>query len=125
MKRSIQKIMVWPLCLFLFIGVVIIGNFDTICIGGNGQVEFETECLPCCDKTTDICQLETENDFHEHDSCHDCSDLSMDGPLWSKRITKKSLLHSDKLLSVPTIHNNVVHIVVFSKGDESRNECTF
>ena len=89
MKLQIHKIIGWPLCLILFVGFILVGNGNVICIGEDGHIEFETECLPCCTDADDVCKLDVSNDFHdEHDDCTNCSDLTPDEPLWIKRFQR-------------------------------------
>ena len=108
MKLQICKIIVWPLSLILFVGFLFVGHNDILCIGEDGRMKFETECLPCCNETEDICNIKTLHDFHdEHEDSSDCSDLTMDGALWSKRLTKINLLKTEIANSVPTFINNL------------------
>ena len=109
MKLRIHKIMVWPLCLFLIAGFIFVGNNNVLCIGEDGHIEFETECLPCCRGADNVCKIDVSNDLHdEHDDCTNCLDLVLDGPLWSKRFHKINFTQSVKLLTAPAFHTVII-----------------
>lgn len=109
MKLKMYKTIVWPLCLILFIGFIFVGHNDVLCISEDGHMKFETECLPCCTETDDICKLDEPNNLQEkHIACFHCSDLTMDGTLWLKRLTKTSLQQSDKSDLVLTFKDNLI-----------------
>jgi len=108
MKLQIQKILVWPLCLFLSVGFIFVGNSNVLCIGEDGHMVFETECPPCCGGTDKVCKLDVSNDLHDkHDECANCTDLTLDRLLWSQRLTRVSVDQSVKLLTVPPFHNTI------------------
>ena len=109
MKIQTHKIMVWLLCLSLFIGFIFVGNSDVLCVGEDGHIEFETECLPCCRVIDDVCRVDVLKDLHDkHDDCTNCLDLVLDGPFWSRRYTKINLFQPVKLLTVPTFENTFI-----------------
>jgi len=103
MKRTVQKIFVWPLSILLVISFFQIGSGDVLCIGEDGHIKIETECLPCCIETETICELTEQGDLHdEHDDCNNCSDLSPDCPLWSMRLSRVSLVQTYRPDLVPS-----------------------
>ena len=119
MKLRINKIILWPLCLFLFIGLALVGNSDVLCIGDDGRFEFETICLPCCDEAVEMFESEALADHHDgHEGCINCSDLTPDGPMWSKRFKKNSLIQSVKLLATPAVHN----ATILASTDKSKSQ---
>ncbi len=98
MKLIVHKIFVWPLSILLIVGFSQIGSGDVLCIGEDGHVEIETECLPSCNEAADICELSEQSQQHdEHDDCNNCSDLSLDEPMWSKRFLRYFLVHTFKI----------------------------
>ena len=119
MNLWIQKIIVWPLCLFLFVGFIFVVNGYVLCIGEDGHIEFETECLPCCKGTDNVCKLDVSNDLHdEHGDCTNCSDLALDGLLWSRRFQKISFIQSVKSFTAPAY--NIVIIFTSNIDDNSK-----
>ena len=109
MKLRIHKIVIWPLCLFLFVGLVFVGNSDFLCVGEDGYIEFDTEYLPFCGGTDDVCKVDVSNDLHdEHHDCTNCLDLTLNGPLLSRRFTKISQIKSVKLLTPSTFYNSII-----------------
>ena len=62
------------------------GNADVLCIGEDGHIEIETNCLPCCNNIETSCEINVEEDLHdEHVGCNNCSDLILGSSFWSKR----------------------------------------
>ncbi len=119
MNLWIQKIIIWQLCLFLFVGFIFVGNGYVLCIGEDGHIEFETECLPCCKGTDNVCKLDVSNDLHdEHDDCTNCSDLTLDEPLWSRRFQRIIFIQSVKSFTAPTFHN----AINFASTEESNSQ---
>ena len=89
MTETFRKSMLWPLCLVFLAGLCFGGPRYILCVGDHGHTEFETICLPSCSEATDGCGAQTTDDCRdEHDDCSNCSDLELDGPLWSKRPTR-------------------------------------
>jgi hypothetical protein len=81
-----RKIIVWPLGLLFFIGLAVSGQGQILCIGGDGHIEFELYCLPCCGEVEETCQIEPPDDLHnKHSECSGCSDLELDRTLWRNR----------------------------------------
>ena len=103
MKKLVHRIFVWPLSILLLIGFFQIGSGDVLCVGEDGHIEIETECLPCCNEAEAVCGLSEQGDIHdEHDDCNNCSDLPLDSPLWSKRFSRISLIQAYKTDLVPS-----------------------
>ncbi len=81
------KIITWMVCLSFLVGVVFAGNGNILCIDDKGYVEFEVFCVSCCDEVEENCVANFANEIHtESDGCSSCSDIEINGPLWSKRI---------------------------------------
>lgn len=88
MKRVIHKSIVCPLTIIILIGFFQIGEANVLCIGEDGHIEIESNCLPCCNDIETTCETDTQADNHEeHDDCYNCSDLSLGNPFWSKRFS--------------------------------------
>lgn len=89
MNFKLQKILAWPTCLILLVGIIAAGNNTVLCIGGNGIAKFKTLCLLYCAEADVSCedglldgrQVELAN-------CSHCSDVELDGPLRSNRILR-------------------------------------
>ena len=65
------------------------GNADVLCIGEDGHIEIETNCLPCCNEIETSCEINVEEDLHdEHEDCNNCSDLSLSSSFLTKRFSK-------------------------------------
>ncbi len=112
------KIIALPLCFFLFSGFLIVGNSGILCVGADGHVELETECLPCCSVFEDDCETTISQDIHnEHDACHSCSDLALDGPLWSNRPSKARLVQSATISS--QVSGNATCLFVYVNHENS------
>ena len=102
------KSVVWSLCLSLLVGFIFVGNGSVLCVSEDGHVELEAECLPCCSEGEAVSEVDLSKDDHdEHADCHGCSDLSLDGPLWSQRVTSTKLVQTFKLLPVATLHTTI------------------
>ncbi|MCP4703719.1 MAG: hypothetical protein GY865_03840 [candidate division Zixibacteria bacterium] len=81
------KIITWMVCLTFLVGVAFAGNGNILCIDDKGYVEFESFCVSCCDEAEENCGANFANEIHtESEGCSDCSDIEINGPLWSKRI---------------------------------------
>lgn len=104
-----KKIIVWPLCLILSAGLIFAGNGDILCVGEDGQMQVEPECLPSCRSAEDVCDLDMPNHIHdEYDECTKCSDIILDDPLWSKRSRKINQAGSDKWLPASNLHDTTI-----------------
>lgn len=107
--ERIHKTIVWPLCLILFAGLIFAGNGDILCVGENGQMQVEPECLPSCRSAESVCNFDASRNIHdEHDECGSCSDIILDDPLWSKRSRRISPSGSVKWLTVSISHSPTI-----------------
>ena len=87
MNLRIQKILAWPICLILLVGIIAAGNNYVLCINNDGDVKFETLCLPCCGEAENSCEVKLPNELQDElGDCYPCSDVEFDGSLWSRRI---------------------------------------
>lgn len=73
--------------IILLAGLIFGGPGYILCIGDDGQIQFETIILPSHIEAAETCHDDFPNDFHhEHDDCSSCSDLELEGPLCSGRL---------------------------------------
>ncbi len=81
MKRKNMKLSVLPICLLFIVGLTFSSFGDILCVSDSGHIKVESICNPCCDETANPCFLNKTDFGHEHhDSCDNCSDLSLESP---------------------------------------------
>ncbi len=87
MNNKLQKILAWPICLIILVGMTIVGDSNVLCIADDGQILFETICLPCCGEAENSCEAALLGEQHgELADCSPCLDIELDSPLWTNRI---------------------------------------
>ena len=112
MNTWIQRIIVWPLCLFLFTGFIFPANSNVLCIGDDGHIEFETFCHPSCDEAEVTRDVDTPcgpPNGRSDDS--NCSHVELTTALWLGRAQNVSSYHLTSWPSVFTIdgHSDLIY----------------
>ena len=111
MTLRIQKTIAWPMCLIFLVGLTFSVTGYVLCIGDDGHTRFKTICLPCCSDAEEVCDVDVSDDISdEHSNCINCSDLSLDELLWSKRFQKTGFIQSVKSFMAPTFHAVIIPI---------------
>ncbi len=88
MKRKYMKLSVLPICLLFIVGLTFSSFGDILCVSDSGHIKVESICNPGCDEIISPC-FSNKTDFgHEHhDSCDNCSDMSLEIPKILKRLS--------------------------------------
>lgn len=122
MNLRYQKIIAWPICLIFMIGMVFAGTGNILCVGENGQIKFETICLPYCGEVetdcVDDCHIEIQNEAGENS---DCSDVELDGPLRSNRIQNLGPEFLNELFPLFTVTTTANIGSVYTDNDNLQN----
>jgi len=104
MNLRIQKIAAWPVCLIFLVALCFGGTGYVLCIGDDGHIEFKTFCFPTCGEAKEVCEADALNDLHhEHSDRSSCTDIELNGPLWSLRTQKTASNQLGQFTSAPTI----------------------
>ena len=92
MKLQMPKTATLLLYLLLVAGLTLSSFGDVLCISGDGYAKIESVCQPCCSKSDDTCSLtEPDSGQSHHDSCDNCSDLPLDGPILHRRKAESAI----------------------------------
>ena len=119
MILRLQKITAWLICLIFLIGIIFAGDSNVLCISDNGLFKFEISCLPYCGDAEKTCETDVSGELqNESNDGSDCSDVELDGPLWSKR---NQHIDSKHLADFVSAFNQDTHLsLISSKNDNSR-----
>jgi hypothetical protein len=119
MNLYIKKITSWFIgCIFL-VGLTFVWNGNVLCIGEDGHIEIETNCIPCCSDTDKACKEElcitdeSENHHEEHNDCNNCFDLELDGTTWLKRFQITNFNYNFKLTSLSIIDSASYYVKTY------------
>ena len=104
MKFLINKIIRWPLCLILLLGIVQPKSGESVCKSMDGKIEVETECRSYSDDSEECCMPETGENQNEQDECSDCFDLTLDLSILIVRSDKHFSEFEGKNFSVCSIN---------------------
>jgi len=88
MKFVINKIIRWPLCLVLLLGIVQPKSGDSVCKSMDGKIEVETECRSNNDDSDECCKSAAGENQSEQDECSACFDLTLDLSILTVRLDK-------------------------------------
>lgn len=107
MKNTPKNVMIWPVVILLLVGLLQVRSSNMLCISSDGEVDFESLCIPGNEIADDECCTEVCSENRDEKECNDCSDLELQFSVLNGRIFHE---HNSQLQQL--INHNITTILL-------------